>query len=87
MGNMVECGVKVGVKLVRAKSGLGFLWDRLGRQGSHTCALTHLFQLLNSPLLYFHLAMITRVIQKLCFCVLTDLDTGEEDRRVERKTD
>lgn len=44
IGNMVECGGKVGVKLVRAKSGLGFQWDRLGRQGGYTCALTHLFQ-------------------------------------------
>ncbi|XP_048211214.1 Y+L amino acid transporter 2 isoform X1 [Perognathus longimembris pacificus] len=32
------------------------------------------------------LATITRIIQKLCFCVLTELDAAEE-RKVERKTD
>lgn len=41
--------------------------------------------LLNS-VLYFHLAAVTRVTQKLCFCVLTELDVAEE-KKVERKTD
>ena len=41
--------------------------------------------LLNS-ILYFHLAAITEVTQKLCFCVLTELDVAEE-RQVERKTE
>lgn len=35
---------------------------------------------------YFHLATVTRVTQKLCFCVLTELDVAEE-KNVERKTD
>lgn len=41
--------------------------------------------LLNS-ILSFHLAAITKVTQKLCFCVLTELDVAEE-RQVERKTE
>lgn len=32
------------------------------------------------------LATVTRVTQKLCFCVLTELDVAEE-KNVERKTD
>lgn len=34
----------------------------------------------------FHLAAITRVIQKLCFCALTELDVAE-DKKLESKTD
>lgn len=35
---------------------------------------------------FFHLAAITTVTQKICFCVLTELDVPEE-RKVEKKSD
>lgn len=39
-----------------------------------------------SGLFSSHLAAITEVTQKICFCVLTELDVAEETK-VERKTD
>lgn len=47
-------------------------------------AVDEITRLLNY-LLSFHLATFTKAIQKICFCVLTELDVAEE-RKVERKT-